>query len=178
MTDLLVLTHATERDIDLLLVEEFLSSLPFARFVLDRAGLGHLRMDTVGAMHSTRRLFNRREIDMSVTVGTDRGSVLLLIENKLDTSEQKGQAQSYRAEAEELAAKHHRVVTILVAPEAYSAQNAAFADAFDVRLPYEVVADHFAARAAAETGELAARLAHRGRVMRRRSTSSGAVTSR
>lgn len=34
MTDLLALTHATERDIDLLLVEEFLASPSFVEWVL------------------------------------------------------------------------------------------------------------------------------------------------
>ncbi|MGQ0564737.1 MAG: hypothetical protein ACT4OK_06665 [Gemmobacter sp.] len=166
MNDMPVLTHATERDIDLLLVEEFAASPLFTLAVLKSIGLGDLVVGHASVMHSVRRIYSRREIDISVRVQTDAGDVLLLIENKLDTSEQPRQAESYRAEAIEQAAGHHLVRTILVCPQDYRAANAAFAAGFDHAISYESLAKFFETRAAHETGELAGRLAHRARMMR------------
>jgi len=166
MNDIPVLTHATERDIDLLLVEEFAASPLFARAVLGTIGLDGLGFIRAAVLHSVRRLHSRREIDISVRVQTQAGDVLLLIENKLDTSEQPRQAESYREEAAEQAASHHLVRTVLVCPQAYRAENPRFAGGFDHVISYENLAAFFETRAARETGELAARLTHRGRMMR------------
>lgn len=166
MNDTPVLTHATERDIDLLLVEEFAASPLFARAVLKAIDLGNLGFVQAAVLHSVRRLYSRREIDISVRIQTHAGEVLLLIENKLDTSEQPRQAESYRAEAEEQTTRHHLVRTVLICPQAYSAENRRFAKGFDHVVNYENLAAFFEARAARETGELAGRLSHRGRMMR------------
>ena len=77
MNDIPVLTHATERDIDLLLVEEFAASPLFARAVLGAIGLDHLGFIRATVLHSVRRLHSRREIDISVRVQTQAGDVLL-----------------------------------------------------------------------------------------------------
>ena len=166
MTDTPVLTHATERDIDLLLVEEFVASPPFAEAVMAAIGLAGLGLVKASVLHSVRRTYSRREIDISVTVQTRAGNVLLLIENKLDTSEQPRQAESYRAEAEEQVTGHHLVRTVLICPAAYAAENPRFAEGFDHLIGYEDLAAHFEARMARESGELAARLAHRVSLMR------------
>lgn len=166
MNDIPVLTHATERDIDLLLVEEFAASPLFTKAILKVIGLDSLGFMRAAVLHSVRRLHSRREIDISVRVQTQVGDVLLLIENKLDTSEQPGQAASYRAEAEEQAASHHLVRTVLLCPQAYRADNQPFAKGFDHVVSYESLAAFFEARAMRETGELSGRLAHRGRLMR------------
>ncbi len=166
MSDIPVLTHATERDIDLLLVEEFASSPLFAATILNAIGLGDLGFQCASVMHSVRRIYSRREIDISVRMQTATGDVLLLIENKLDASEQPRQAQSYRDEAQEQAANYHTVHTILVCPQDYRAANSNFAAGFDNVISYESLATFFEARAAREAGELAARLGHRSRMMR------------
>ena len=166
MNDIPVLTHATERDIDLLLVEEFAASPLFASTVMKAIGLGDVGFLKASVLHSVRRIYSRREIDISVRVQTGAGDVLLLIENKLDTSEQPLQAESYRAEAEEQAANHHLVRTILVCPKTYSEENPVFSKGFDHVISYESFAAFFEARVLRETGELAARLGHRARMMR------------
>lgn len=160
-----VLTHATERDVDLLLVEEFAASPLFTAAILRAIGLIDLGFIRSQVLHSVRRLHNRREIDISVQVETRRGKVLLLIENKLDTSEQPRQAESYRAEAEAQAGSFLHVRTILTCPEAYRAQNTRFAGAFDHVVSYEMIADFFRARAGRESGELGARMTHRANLM-------------
>lgn len=166
MNDIPVLTHATERDIDLLLVEEFAASPLFAAAFLKFIGLGDLGFQRASVMHSVRRIYSRREIDISARIQTRAGDVLLLIENKLDTSEQPRQAESYREEAREQAASHHLVRTILICPQDYRAANSGFAAGFDHVISYESLADFFEARAAREKGELSGRLSHRARMMR------------
>jgi len=166
MNDMLVLTHATERDIDLLLVEEFAASPLFISAILRSISLSELVVEHASVMHSVRRIHSRREIDISVRVQTNAGDVLLLIENKLDTSEQPRQAESYRAEAVEQAAGYHLVRTILVCPQEYRATNEVFAAGFDHAISYESLAKFFETRAARETGELGGRLAHRASMMR------------
>ncbi len=166
MNDIPVLTHATERDIDLLLVEEFAASPIFAAAILRSIGLAELGFQRASVLHSVRRIYSRREIDISVRMRTAAGEVLLLIENKLDTSEQPRQAESYRAEAKEQAASHHLVRTILTCPQSYRAENTVFAAGFDHVISYESLAGFFETRAAHETGELSARISHRARMMR------------
>lgn len=83
-----------------------------------------------------------------------KAEILLLIENKLDTSEQPRQAESYRAEALEQAAQYDVVRTILVCPQDYRAANVLFAGAFDHVITYDYLAKFFEARALRETGEL------------------------
>lgn len=168
MTDsILPLTHATERDVDLILIEELIASRPFAEWLANK-GLADLRPnDLTGAhevTHSRRRIHNRREIDIMLSFRQADGlPIVLLIENKLDTSEQPQQAESYKAAADELIAtgRASRVATILIAPTQYLSQHHKFAGKFDRQVGYEELREHFAARAGTTSGELALRLRHR-----------------
>lgn len=161
MEQMLTLTHATERDIDLLLVEEFAASATFSSWFLEQLGLNVEGMGAVSVFHSTRRMHNRREIDISVDISTDAGRVLLLVENKLDTDEQPDQAKSYRDEAELRASGYQRVLTVLVCPEHYIASHHRFAQAFDRVVTYESVCQHFRNRTQTAPGEIGARCLHR-----------------
>jgi hypothetical protein len=165
--DLLTLTHATERDVDLLLVEELVAGPTILEELLNR-GLG-LSLDALGyrhhrVVHSRRRVHNRREIDICVEI--DAGAAapeVLMIENKLDADEQVKQAASYREEAEFLRAsgRAHRAWSLLVCPEAYGRANPGFASGFDGVVSYESLRDLIRRRAAGASGELGLRLSHR-----------------
>ncbi len=89
MDSILTLTHATERDVDLLLVEELKCSAEFMRWIADKVSKkvgGVINVTTSGVTHSRRRTYNRREIDICVSMSDLEGlSTYLLIENKLDT---------------------------------------------------------------------------------------------
>src|SRR6218665_1897241 len=164
MTDtMLTLTHATERDVDLLLVEELKCSAVFADWFVGCI-FPSARPDFQGAevVPSKRRLHNRREIDITVLLTATDYSVALLIENKLDTSEQPGQAESYREEARALVASGvaSEAVTILVCPQSYLGSNATFAEKFDSNITYEQIAGFLRERAEAVEGELRARIRH------------------
>ncbi len=161
MEQMLTLTHATERDIDLLLVEEFAASANFSSWFLEQLGLSVEGMGAVSVFHSTRRMHNRREIDISVDVSTDAGRVLLLVENKLDTDEQPDQAKSYREEADLRASEYQRVITVLVCPEHYIASHHRFAQVFDRVVTYEAVCQHFNNRTQTAPDEIGARCLHR-----------------
>lgn len=170
MTDeILTLSHATERDIDLLLVEELRCSHAFRdRFIselsqLTGATLGH-RDGRVS--HSRRRMHSRREIDILLDIEGQDGRYAILIENKLDTTEQPQQAESYRLEAIALAAEEFRfALTVLVCPETYAAKVPVFAGKFDAVFSYERVLALLRDRAEVEAGELASRLRYRADLM-------------
>src|SRR5258706_15946841 len=104
MDNILTLTHATERDIDLLLVEELKCSPDFVRWLTNKIGSitgRSISLCVSEVTHSKRRTYNRREIDICLALKPSNGlPTYLLIENKLDTSEQFEQAESYRAEAD------------------------------------------------------------------------------
>lgn len=147
------LTHATERDIDLLLVEELFASPHFVRWLLAKSGLpSEVTSSTV--LHSKRRTRSRREIDIFVeAVDRVAGRVALLIENKLDATEQPDQAESYREELTVLADHFaHRAITI-ICPSAYADAHRDFTSKFDAVVTYEDLADYFVARQSAHPAE-------------------------
>jgi hypothetical protein len=168
---ILTLTHATERDIDLLLVEEFVCGPDLLRTVLSE-GL-RTELDSIGyrshrVIHSLRRVHNRREIDICIEIEIEGAApAVLLIENKLDTSEQVDQSKSYRAEAELLVSsgRASKAWTMLVSPSKYVRANQTFASEFDGSASYELIRDAFVARARTEIGELGARLRHRAAML-------------
>ena len=105
MDTMLTLTHATERDVDILLIEEMKCSPAFVEWF---AGLVATEMaiaipcETSSVAHSKRRIHNRREIDITLSINGGGGRTMLLVENKLDTGAQPFQAESYRSEAQSL----------------------------------------------------------------------------
>ncbi len=165
MKKMLTLTHATERDIDLLLIEEFVASKSFSSWFLSQLGLDEFQSGEASVFHSMRRIHNRREIDISVDISAPSGRVLLLVENKLDTDEQSDQAKSYREEAELRASEYQRVLTVLVCPEHYIESHHRFASEFDDVVTYEAVCRHFSSRTPAASDEIGARCLHRAKLL-------------
>jgi hypothetical protein len=167
---LLTLSHATERDIDLILVEEMKCSRAFVDWF---ANLVALRMKTsipfrqFTVAHSVRRTHNRREIDISLSLWATDTTTTLLVENKLDTSPQPLQAESYRDEANTMISRGeaNAVFTILVAPQDYALTSRLFAEKFDCFISYEQVAEFLSQRISMESGELRARIHHRSELL-------------
>ena len=145
MTDIIpTLTHATERDIDLLIVEEALASRRFVEWIAIKLQLP-LVFETWEVLHSKRRTRSRREIDICIeTFGHDRRPIwVLLIENKIDANEQPDQAESYREELEQQYDGHQVGKMALVCPEEYSHSNHEFSKKFDSTITYEEVIRYF-----------------------------------
>lgn len=155
------LTHATERDIDLLLVEELYASPSFTSWMASRAGLScAIAGSTV--LHSKRRTRSRREIDIFVDLRHPDGTrSALLIENKLDASEQPDQAESYREEMDRIADDYAAARMAIVCPSDYDRQCRIFTGKFDAVITYESLAGYFAQVSHTLSGEAAARLRFR-----------------
>jgi hypothetical protein len=170
MEDFLTLTHATERDVDLLLVEELKCSDIFVRWFSERVGEKcriNIPAKNSQVVHSKRRTHNRREIDIALYLTDGAHRTLLLIENKLDTSEQPRQAESYREEAQLLVSRGEaeRALTVLVCPNSYAQSQTEFSVKFDCNMSYEEIATFLESRAKMEKGEIANRLTHRAELL-------------
>jgi len=136
-------THATERDIDLLLVEELFSSRDFLFWVAAQTDVTK-SIKTWDVKHSKRRTRSRREIDIFIEIDHVDGSrTALLIENKIDAGEQPDQAESYRQELDVLASDYNRVAMLIVCPEDYRDQQHQFTSKFDVIITYQAIRNWF-----------------------------------
>ncbi len=177
MDNIHTLTHATERDVDLVLVEELKCSPDFVRWfankVVEVTG-APINVAASDVTHSKRRTYNRREIDICLELKAPTGlATILLIENKLDTSEQFEQAESYRAEASLFVQRKEAraAYTVLVCPSAYARQHIKFTSKFDANISYEDLSVYLAERAR-QPGELGARLRHRHEILEQAITKS------
>ena len=159
------LTHATERNIDLLLVEELYASPSFVAWVAARGRVdGAVKTSTV--LHSKRRTRSRREIDIFVDLRfSGGGKAALLIENKLDASEQPDQAESYREELHRIADDYPSAAMLIVCPDAYARAHPDFTGKFDAVITYETLAGYFETFASGGTDEAAARARFRRDVL-------------
>lgn len=167
--EILTLSHATERNTDLLLVEELRCSLTFRECFISELSLltGTARRHRDGRVtHSRRRMHSRREIDVLLEIDGDDGRYAILIENKLDTTEQPQQAESCRLEAMALATEGFcTTLTVLVCPEAYAAKAPKFAEKFDAVFTYERILVILKVRADSKSGELGRRLQYRANLV-------------
>ena len=159
------LSHATERDIDLLLVEELYASSNFLTWISTRAGLsGNAAAWEV--KHSKRRTRSRREIDIFVDIAEPGGQrIALLIENKLDATEQPDQAESYREELGVLAEGFASAAMIIVCPDAYAVRHGGFTGKFDAVVSYEEIRDYFLGTSDKTGHELARRYDYRAEIL-------------
>lgn len=132
----------TERDIDLLIVEELVASPAFSRWFATQAGLALTStLDTAARSVVT----STGESDLEVTYLEKGVRTRLLVENKIDAAFQRRQAPRYaeRAAAYLKNGDCERAVTVVVAPASY----AATITGFDATITYESVRDWFAAAA-------------------------------
>lgn len=128
-----------ERDIDLVLLEEFLATPEFALWFAKNAALPNL---VLGSVVDARRSVTHStgESDLEVRFESPSGRTTLLIENKIGAGLQPEQAARYHLRGADHVAKDRcdRFFTVIVAPDDY------FADAnqmkgFDCRVSYEAL---------------------------------------
>jgi hypothetical protein len=128
-----------ERDVDLLLLEEFCSSPDFCNWFQKEIGVstpGKL----VSAVHSAVSV--NGETDVDLTFGRAHDLVRVLVENKVDASFQHRQPERYHERRQQYQADDQfgEIVTVLVAPKRYL-ERAGSAAGFDFKLPYEAIAE-------------------------------------
>lgn len=161
MLDLKCLRSISERDIDLLLVEELASSDAFCNWFVQRLGGSPLFMAIEGLWHSvcdpalgeTDVLFKYR--------GQDNRTTAILIEDKISAPPQPEQAERYRKRGERgrEAGDWDEFYTCLIAPQLYL-DAACEAGLYDATLAYEGLAEYFRVHAESDR-----RFAHKHRVV-------------
>ena len=128
-----------ERDIDLVLLEEFLATPEFATWFANTAGLKDRALGT--AVDASRSVTHTTgESDLEVRFESSAGRTLLLIENKIGAGLQPQQAERYRLRGADHAAKGRcdRFFTVIIAPDKYFADEAQL-KGFDCRVSYEAL---------------------------------------
>ncbi len=154
------LTHVAERDVDLLLIEEFCCSEAFFNWFAEqlRPVVGDAELQFVQARHSVSMSGEGSgETDIEViALAKSAGStcrLAILIEDKVDAEFTERQPDRYALRARQLVTGGicDRTILVLLAPAEYAGQGD---DQFDVRIPYERVIDYFRSREDSLSGEL------------------------
>jgi hypothetical protein len=132
-----------ERDIDLILLEEFCCSPEFSAWFLERV-TGESGAKTVDPKHSVKR--SLLEIDLEVWFNDAKNTRwAVLIENKIGADFQGQQPERYQQRAGEYigSGEAGQAKTVLVAPAGYEKDGCAL---FNVRFSYEEICDWLAKR--------------------------------
>lgn len=143
-----------ERDVDLLLLEEFIASDSFRNWFLCAAGIQAQSFRLVQAARSVT--FSNGESDLELTFESDDGNrTRFLIENKIAAGLQPRQAERYQERGESYCRRGlcHQFRTVLIAPARYFGEDRN-RKGFDTVLTYEAIRDQI-------------RLADNGRVLYR-----------
>ena len=137
----------SERDIDLLLLEEFVSSKDFGSWFSAQAG----QADTALVVRASRSVTHSTgESDLEVDLIATEGAIhRLLIENKIASGFQPRQAERYRERGHSLTQNGECAgfTTVLVAPAVYLGAHPD-RKGFDVAIPYEAIALWFSQQTA------------------------------
>lgn len=135
------LSSVAERDIDLLLMEEFHISEEFVRWFAEQVGEKGAAPD--GAWHSLSDTDGETDLLLRVRCGPQR--IGILIENKVGAPEQDMQAERYhlRGIRSREAGKFDRYVTVMCAPSRYLS-GLSEESAYQFRVSYEAIAEWFA----------------------------------
>lgn len=135
------LVTTEERDVDLLLMEEFHISQPFVNWFCDAVGVPHGQF--TGAWHSV--CDGDGETDLLLRVDLQDGSrIAILIENKIAAVEQARQDERYhiRGARGQDEGKYDRYVTCMCAPRAYL-QGMRSDSLYQHKLEYEKIRDWY-----------------------------------
>ena len=137
-----------ERDIDLIILEEFSTDLSFCKWFVSEIGLPEVNSRD-GAWRSITD-FGLGETDIMFSYISKNKKIYVLIENKLDASFQDEQYNRYRKRADIYLnqKKCDEVYVVLIAPEAYCENQ----NDFENYISYESIAKRFES-AATERGD-------------------------
>ena len=136
-----LLEDVTERDIDLLLMEEFVSSRSFVQLFTDKAGLAAL--DVVSVQHSkTDPEWGETDIEVILADGHTR--IGLLIEDKIDARAMPDQAARYeeRGNRSVTGGEYERFYVYMTAPQRYLVENDE-AKKYPYSVSYEELLEYF-----------------------------------
>lgn len=139
--DIFKVNEIVERDIDLLFLEEFVSSSEFHAFFLEKTGYSELQLEKaeVSVVDETKR-----ESDLIACFKDNDIVRVFLIENKINAPMQDKQAEDYRKRGKNYVVEGKAVEykTVLVAPKGYLKKHESEAKKFDHRISYENILKH------------------------------------
>lgn len=129
-----------EKDIDLLLLEEFVASQNFCNFFLSAVGKSDCKFNLIRARRSVTD--SQGESDLELVFENDAQTFILMLENKVKASFQNDQDRRYKSRGEKYLATGvaDEFSTILVAPSAYFNGQV---KGFDCRVNYEDIVDWY-----------------------------------
>jgi hypothetical protein len=135
------LQSVAERDIDLLLMEEFHVDPRFAAWFASLAGIGPNAIFD-GAWHSVNDQDGETDLLLRVRDGNQR--VAMLIENKIGAAPQDEQDIRYhlRGQRAQEAGRYERFVTAICAPQVYL-DSVPSSSAYEHLIAYELIGDWF-----------------------------------
>lgn len=131
-------SSVSERDIDLLLLEEFLSSAKFSEWFLEKAlGEGPADWSCLKGARSVTNSIGESDLEVAFK-GPDGLTHLLLIENKIAAGLQPRQAERYKLRGDGYRSGGHcsRYTTVIVAPLRYFGTSST-TRGFDCQVAYE-----------------------------------------
>lgn len=134
------LANVQERDIDLLLMEEFHVSRDFVSWFCNAVGIEQAKFD--GAWHSVTDADGETDLLLRVVSGGER--VGILIENKISAPEQDQQDERYhlRATRAQNAGRFDRFVVCICAPKSYL-DGLIERSSYEFRITYESIVEWF-----------------------------------
>ena len=143
MGTIIQIPDVSERDIDLLLLEECIASVDFRSWFLEQMGI-----ENVASLSEASRSVktDSGESDLELTLQGGAGVVKVLVENKIDAVFQPTQPQRYATRAQEYrrSGKYKDVVTVVIAPEVYFGDESE-SYGFDAKITYENILHWFSA---------------------------------
>jgi hypothetical protein len=143
---IVMLRGVSERDVDLLLVEELSASQEFRMWFEKQANVAR---DSTLEEISRSVISSSGESDLELIYRGPDGTTKILVENKIDAMLQPRQSERYaaRGRAYVEAGDCERVSTVLIAPDSYSAGS----HGFDARISYESLREWFEKRTAVDS---------------------------
>ena len=135
------ISGVSERDIDLLLLEEFMYSSDFQIFFLKQSKFKELKLTYIEAYRSVTDSTGESDLEISFKNGNNQ-IIMLMIENKVKASFQKNQLQRYKERGNNYI-KNNKIIdfeTILVAPKSFHHNGT---KGFDFRINYEDIVKYF-----------------------------------
>ena len=147
MLELKCLQSVSERDIDMLLVEELESSEQFREWVASRAYAQRIYKARIGAWHSVSHPSLGESDLLFLFLNESDGRAAVLVENKIDAPPQPGQGVRYRERGRvgQENGLWDEFKTCVVAPEKYL-KSARHSDHYDAEISYEEIMAFFLSR--------------------------------
>lgn len=168
MSTQISVSKVAERDLDLLLLEEFVASQQFSAWFVSMAITDAPAVEAcLSARRSVTHSIGESDLELLFQAG-DGTRLLVLIENKVDARLQVMQAERYRSRS----ANHmqsgdcEKALTIIAAPKSYFGHSKS-CKGFDGRVCYEDILQWFT-----DSGEIGARRAYKEALLRAAITKS------